>query len=273
MSMAATAPCALWCDPLRRSSSQAAISRVASRNLFSSSSSLRFYGRLRWRTSFVAMDASFSSSEADADEIPGPPPVFNRIYVRDPHKRLGVSYDASEMEVEEARSFLLSQYGRHERSREAIEDAHDRIIFESFRVRKRSKINLKTNLKKKLDESPPWVRKLASFVETPKSTIILQRAALYAAIGVWSVMNAAEGGPAFQVFVALGCCIYFINDRVKSLSRAFILGLGSLFIGWTLGSLVIPSLSVSVSLQRGSLELFTALSSYVFLWVACTFLK
>lgn len=36
-------------------------------------------------------------------------PVFPRLNVRDPYKRLGVGRDASEEEIREARNFLSSQ--------------------------------------------------------------------------------------------------------------------------------------------------------------------
>lgn len=94
---------------------------------------------------------------------------------------------------------LFFKYADHERSRESIEAAYDKIIMGSFRERKRSKINLKSNLKKKVAESPPWIRNLANMVEVPSSTVISQRAILFGLLGVWSVMNPAEGGPAFQV--------------------------------------------------------------------------
>eukprot|EP00249_Psilotum_nudum_P002166 c15061_g1_i1 orf=263-910(+) len=147
-----------------------------------------------------AADASFGET---AEGVPGPTSVFPRIHVRDPYKRLGVSRDALEEEIREARNFLASQYENHERSREAIEAAYDKIIMESFRERRRSKINLKSNLKKKVAESPLWVRNIARMIEVPSSQVVLQRAALFVLLGVWSVMNSAEGGPAFQVAVSL----------------------------------------------------------------------
>ena len=119
--------------------------------------------------------------------------------MRDPFKRLGISRDASEEEIQEARNFLAQEYAAHERSRESIEAAHDKIIMESYRARKKSKINLKSNLKKKVEDSPPWFRNFLSLFEFPSSQIILQRAAFFILMGVWSVMNPAEGGPAFQV--------------------------------------------------------------------------
>jgi hypothetical protein len=212
------------------------------------------------------MDASFGGRV-------GHPPVFPRVNVWDPYKRLGVSKYASEEEIQEARNFLIEQYAGHERSVESIEAAFEKIIMKSFRERKRSKINLKSKLKKKVDESPPWVRSLINFLEVPPSEVIIRRACLFAVIGVWSVMNSSEGGPAFQVAVSLVTCIYFLNEKVKSIGRACVLGFGALAIGWLFGSLVIPVIPLSLLPVTWTLELVTALISYIFLFIACTFLK
>lgn len=117
----------------------------------------------------------------------------------DPYKRLGVSTDASEEEVWSARNFLLDQYANHERSYESIEAAFEKLLMTSFKNRKKQKINLKSRLKKKVEESPPWVKNLVSFVEIPPPVIILRRLFLFSFMACWSVMNSAEAGPAFQV--------------------------------------------------------------------------
>jgi len=215
-----------------------------------------------------AVDASYGGPESSSS-----PQVFPRVNVRDPFKRLGVPPDASTEEIREAKNYLSEQYHSHEKSRESIEAAYEKIIMESYRARKASKINLKSNLKKKVDESPPWIRALLNMVDVPKKEVIGQRAALFFLLGVWSVFNPAEGGPAFQVAVSLAACVYFINDRLKSLGRAFVLGLGALAVGWIFGSVLIPVVPSMLIPRTWSLELTTALISYVFLWFSCTFLK
>lgn len=120
-----------------------------------------------------------------------------------PYKRLGISPFASEEEVWSARNFLLSQYAGHERSEESIEAAFEKLLMTSFKNRKKAKINLKSKLKKQVDESPPWVKNLVSFVELPPPVIILRRAFLFGFMACWSVMNSAEAGPAFQVCLLL----------------------------------------------------------------------
>ncbi|CAI0380665.1 unnamed protein product [Linum tenue] len=119
--------------------------------------------------------------------------------VRHPYKRLGVSPYANEEEVWGSRNFLLEQYSGHEGSEESIEAAFERLLMTNFKQRKKTKINLKTRLKKQVDESPAWVKNLLSFVELPPMDIIFRRLFLFAFMGGWSIMNSAEGGPAFQV--------------------------------------------------------------------------
>lgn len=128
-------------------------------------------------------------------------PKFPRLRVWDPYKRLGISRDASEEEIWGSRNFLLQQYTGHERSEESIEAAFEKILMASFQHRKKTKINLKTRLKKQVEESPPWVKNLLSFVELPPVDITLRRLFLFAFMGGWSIINSAESGPAFQV-----CC-------------------------------------------------------------------
>lgn len=144
---------------------------------------------LHWK---ILVKYLFSSSVGNV-------PKFPRTNVWDPYKRLGISTDASEEEIWDSRNFLLDQYARHERSAEAIEAAFEKILMASFINRKKTKINLKSRLKKKVEESPPWVKNLLSFVEVPPTVIILRRLFLFAFMAGWSIMNSAESGPAFQV--------------------------------------------------------------------------
>lgn len=198
---------------------------------------------------------------------------FPRANVWDPYKRLGISRDASEEEVWSSRNFLLDQYAGHEKSMESVEAAFEKILMSSFKNRKRTKINLKTRLKQKVEESPPWVKNLLSFVEKPPGAIILRRLFLFGFMAVWSVMNSAEAGPAFQVALSLGACIYFLNDKTKNIARASIIGFGALVFGWFTGSLLVPAIPSSLLQPTWTLELLTSLVAYVFLFIACTFFK
>jgi hypothetical protein len=125
--------------------------------------------------------------------------VFPRQQSWDPYKLLGVDHDASEEEVRSARNFLLRQYAGYEESEEAIEGAYDKIIMNSYSHRKHSKINLKSKLKKQVEESPSWVKALLGYFEVPSLEIISRRLAFFGFIAGWSIATSAESGPAFQV--------------------------------------------------------------------------
>lgn len=114
-----------------------------------------------------------------------------------------------------ARNFLLNQYADYERSFELIEAAFERILMASFWNRKKTKINLKSQLKQKVEESPPWVKNLLSFVELPPGVIILRRLFLFGFMACWSVMNSADAGPTFQV-----CRLFLHTLRVFRKSHA-----------------------------------------------------
>ncbi|XP_073010728.1 protein CHAPERONE-LIKE PROTEIN OF POR1, chloroplastic isoform X2 [Typha latifolia] len=200
-------------------------------------------------------------------------PKFPRMNVWDPYKRLGVSRDASEEEIRGARNFLLEQYAGHEGSMESIEAAYEDIIMKSFRERRKSKINLKSRLKQKVEESPSWVKTLLSYVELPPMDVALRRLFLFGFMGGWSIMTSAETGPAFQVALSLLSCIYFLNDKMKNVIRASITGFGALVVGWIVGSILVPVIPSAILPPTWTLELLTSLVSYVFLFLSCTFLK
>ncbi|XP_021761233.1 protein CHAPERONE-LIKE PROTEIN OF POR1, chloroplastic-like [Chenopodium quinoa] len=203
----------------------------------------------------------------------GNAPKFPRLNVWDPYKRLGISPYAAEDEIWSSRNFLTQQYFGDERSVESIEAAFEKLLMRSFWERKKTKINLKTRLKKKVEESPPWVKSLLNFVELPATVIILRRLFLFAFMAGWSIMNSAEGGPAFQVAISLGACIYFLNDKTKSLGRSAIIGFGSLVAGWICGSCVGPMVPAAILPPTWSLELLTSLPVFLSLFLGCTFLK
>ncbi|KAK7388805.1 hypothetical protein VNO78_23632 [Psophocarpus tetragonolobus] len=198
---------------------------------------------------------------------------FPRINVWDPYRRLGISPDAAEEEIWGSRNFLLQQYAGHERSEESIEAAFEKLLMASFVLRRKTKINLKSKLKKKVEESPPWVKNLLNFVELPPTEIILRRLFLFGFMGGWSIMNSAETGPAFQVAISLAACIYFLNEKTKSLGRAFMIGFGALVAGWVSGSVLVPNIPAMLLRPTWTLELLTSLVVYLFLFIACTFLK
>ncbi|CAA7395903.1 unnamed protein product [Spirodela intermedia] len=221
----------------------------------------------------IRCTASLTVGGDDGEGYIGTVLKYPRRHVWNPYKRLGLGADASEEEVREARNFLIQQYAGHESSYESIEDAYDKLLMSSFRLRKKTKINLKTRLKKKVEESPPWFKRLLEYVELPPMDVILRRMFLFAFMAAWSIMNSAETGPAFQLALSLGSCIYFLNDKMSNVARASVTGFGALVLGWLCGSVVVPTIPSFLLKPMWTLELMTSLVCYVFLFLACTFLK
>ncbi|GAB2211582.1 hypothetical protein Droror1_Dr00024901 [Drosera rotundifolia] len=201
-------------------------------------------------------------------------PKFTRMNTWDPYKRLGVSNHASEEEIWGSRNFLLQQYEGHERSVESIEAAFEKLLVQSFKARKASKMNLKSRLKKKVEESPPWLQSfLTNTVDLPPIPIIMRRLFLFSFITGWSIMNSAESGPAFQVAVALAASVYFLFDKSKNAGRGLAIGFGSLVAGWVCGSLLAPNIPTAILPSTWTLELLTSIVVYFFLFLGCTFFK
>jgi hypothetical protein len=184
-----------------------------------------------------------------------------------------VDHDASEEEIRSARNFLLEQYSGCEGNEEAIESAYDKIIMKSYSHRKKTKINLKSKLKKQVEESPSWVKALLGCFEVPSMEIILKRFAFFGFIAGWSIATSAETGPTFQLALSLISCIYLLNEKMKNLVRASTTGLGVFVSGWIVGSLLVPMIPAFMVPPTWSLELLTSLTTYAVLFLGCTFLK
>eukprot|EP00899_Mesostigma_viride_P020349 jgi/Mesvir1/28315/Mv04835-RA.1 len=214
-----------------------------------------------------AMDASMGGG-AESRE------VFPLIKERDPYRKLGVNADASSEEIQEARNYLISQHGWDAASRESIEAAYDRIISEKLKVRAKGKINLRGKEKKGEVAPNPWVEKFNAMRDKPSRNLILQRAFLYAFFAVWSVVQAAASGPAFQVAISFVLCVYLLHSKNTGKTVPQYLGVSfvALLVGWLLGTLI-PVMIPFIFPPALSPETICALFTYVALFATCTFLK
>lgn len=212
-----------------------------------------------------AMDASYGGSTND------PTAIFPRINIRDPYKRLGISKEASEDEIQAARNFLIKRYAAHRPSLDAIESAHDKIIMQKYYDRKKPKINIKKKVKE-VGQSHV-VQAVTSRFQTPPTKFIIKTSILFVALGVLTFCFPTEEGPTLQVAISLIATIYFIYDRLKSKSRAFLYGAGSFMFSWLLGTFLMVSVIPPILKGPRSLEVTTGLITYVLLWVSSTYLK
>lgn len=148
--------------------------------------------------------------------------VFPRINVKDPYKRLGISREASEDEIQAARNFLIQKYAGHKPSVDAIESAHDKIIMQKFYERKNPKIDIKKKMRE-VNQSK-FVQAVRARFQTPSTKFIIKTSLAFLLLGVLTVLFPTEEGPTLQVAISLIATIYFIHDRLKSKLRAFLYG-------------------------------------------------
>lgn len=212
-----------------------------------------------------ALDASFGDAFNNQSD------VFPRINIKDPYKRLGISTDASEEEIQAARNFLIQRYAGHKPSVDAIEAAHDKIIMQKFYERKRPKLNLKKKVRDVTQSR--YVQAVMSRFRTPDSKFIVMTSAAFLLLGVLTVLYPTEEGPTLQVALSLVAAIYFIYSRLKSKIRALLYGGGAFIFSWLLGTFLMVSVVPPILKGPTSLEVTTSLITYVLLWVASTYLK
>ncbi|KAL0904285.1 hypothetical protein M5K25_026375 [Dendrobium thyrsiflorum] len=197
--------------------------------------------------------------------------VFPRIRIKDPYKRLGISKEASEEEIQAARNFLINKYAGHKPSVDAIESAHDKIIMQSFYDRKNPKINIKKKVREVTQSR--YVKAITNRFQTPAASIILKTSIAFMVLGVLTVLFPTEEGPTLQVAISLILSIYFIHERLRSRIRACLYGIGAFLFSWLLGTFLMVSVMPPLLKGPRSLEVTTSLISYVLLWVSSTYLK
>ncbi|GMH24564.1 hypothetical protein Nepgr_026407 [Nepenthes gracilis] len=212
-----------------------------------------------------SMDASYGNATN------GPSAVFHRINVSDPYKRLGISREASEEEIQAARNFLIQTYGGHKPSVDAIESAHDKIIMQKFHERKRPKVNIKKKVRDVTESR--YVQAVMSRFRTPSTKFILLTSVAFIALGVLTLLFPTEEGPTVQVAMSVIVTIYFIYSRLKSKIRALLYGAGAFIFSWVVGTFLMVSVIPPILNGPRSLEVTTALITYVLLWVFSTYLK
>uniref|UniRef100_A0A2P2JCH1 Uncharacterized protein n=1 Tax=Rhizophora mucronata TaxID=61149 RepID=A0A2P2JCH1_RHIMU len=215
-----------------------------------------------------AMEASYGG-----DLTNNQPVIFPRINIRDPYKRLGISREASEDEVQAARNFLIQRYGGHKPSVDAIESAHDKIIMQKFYERKNPKIDIKKKVREV--QQSRFVQFVGSRFQTPSTILIVKSLIAFIVLGALTILFPTEEGPTLQVAISLLATMYFIYVRLKGRIRAFLYSAGAFIFSWLFGTFLTVSIIPPLPFVKGlrSFEVTTSLITYVLLWVASTYLK
>lgn len=142
--------------------------------------------------------------------------------MRDPYKRLGISKEASQDEIQSARNFLIQTYGGHKPSVDAIESAHDKIIMQKFYERKNPKIDIKKKVREV--KQSRIMQAVTSRFKTPSRDVIIKTSIAFLVLGALTILFPTEEGPTLQVGISMIATIYFIYDRLKNSLRAFLYG-------------------------------------------------
>mmetsp|Transcript_38444 Transcript_38444/g.95362 ORF Transcript_38444/g.95362 Transcript_38444/m.95362 type:complete len:282 (+) Transcript_38444:41-886(+) len=225
------------------------------------------------RQQSLRMGVRTGAAGGDAAMGGGSMEVFPRTKERDPYRRLGIGKEATYEEVQDARNYLVEQFSGHTAGVEAIEQAFDKIIQEKLSSRKKVKgLNIK---KRKAGEEyvPPFLERFQAMFARPDNQTIVRRAVLYAIMGGWAIVQStAASGPAFQMAISFGLCVYFLNTKRggKALGKAFLNSFVALLLGWLVGS-IFP---VYIPIFPGSFspELILSLFSFVSFFIVSTFL-
>lgn len=146
---------------------------------------------------------------------------------------------------------------------------------QKLKERKKTK-GIKLDKKKKDDDiviSLGPIDRIRDAIVVPSRTIIAQRAFVYAFLIVWSLYQAAQSGPAFQMAVGFALTGYYVHDKRggKNLWGALGQALLGLFVGWLAGSIIpvfLPLFPPSMSP-----ETVASLFAFVSMWVTATFFK
>lgn len=214
-----------------------------------------------------AMGASFG----DMTNEPTGSEIFPRINIKDPYRRLGISEEASGDEIQAARNFLISKYGWHKPSAEAIEKAHNKIIMQKFHEKRNPKIDIK---KKVRDVKQSWfIQAVTGMFKAPATKFILKSSLAFIALGVLTVLFPTEDGPTVQVLLSLIATIYLIHERLKKKFRALVYGIGAFFFSWFLGTFLVISVIPPIIKGLRGFEVLTSLVTYFLLWIASTYLQ
>ncbi|XP_038702941.1 protein CHAPERONE-LIKE PROTEIN OF POR1, chloroplastic-like isoform X2 [Tripterygium wilfordii] len=215
-----------------------------------------------------AMDASYGGDMTN--EQTGST-IFPRINVRDPYKRLGISREASEDEIQAARNFLINMYVGHKPSVDAVESAHDKIIMQKFYERRNPKIDIRKKVKAVTNHRV--VQAVASRFQSPSTQFIIKTSVAFLVLGALTIIFPTEEGPTLQVAISLVATLYFLYDRLKSRIRAFLYGAASFAFSWLFGTFLMVSVIPPLLKGPRSFEVMTSLITYVLLWVSSTYLK
>ncbi len=204
---------------------------------------------------------------------------------QNPYEQLGVAENASFEEIQAAKQRLYEKHGNDSAVLERVETAYDSIIMDRLRLRQENKIKVPEKIRfperntEKSFSIPPLVSDntnwLQQFIDTPAQADILIPSGIFLVLAGIAVFSQNQDNSLLPLLMALGFIsnIYFLNRKEGRFGRAFLMSLGTLFLGIALGS-GLASLLVG---QNGGIilggEQFAAAVTFCLFWLVSCFLR
>ena len=204
---------------------------------------------------------------------------------QNPYEQLGVTENASFEEIQAAKQRLYEKHGNDSAVLERVETAYDSIIMDRLRLRQENKIKVPEKIRfpertaEKSFSVPPIVSDnanwLQQFVDTPTQTDIIIPSGIFLLLAGIAVFSQNQDNSLLPLLMALGFIsnIYFLNRKEGRFGRAFLISLGTLFLGIALGS-GLANLLVG---QNGGIilggEQFAAAVTFCLFWLVSCFLR
>ena len=204
---------------------------------------------------------------------------------QNPYEKLGVSEEASFDEIQDVRNRLLEQHSDDSKRVEMIETAYDAILMERLRMRQEGKIKVPERIRfpERLipvlpkdknpilrEKSPAW---LQNFLDRPSRSDILLPAASYLGLSGIGLFNRNDAFLQLILVAGVGISVYFLNRKGSKVGRAMLLTLAGLIFGLLLGALIASPVRSQFTYLNFTENQFSALITFVFLWLISSFLK
>ena len=205
---------------------------------------------------------------------------------QNPYEQLGVAEDATFEEIQAAKQRVIAQLGGDSQLQDNVEAAYDAILMERLKLRQQGKIKVPDGIRfpeklptlapKKfaslaVNNSPSW---LSDTFESPSQPQVLTTSGVYTVLGGAALVpSIAYTGLPTLIAIGAGFSLYFVNHKQNRFKRALLGTLLALLVGTIGSNLLVNGLHVPVAQIGIQGEVFTALLTFILLWIVSSFTK
>lgn len=205
---------------------------------------------------------------------------------QNPYEALGIGTDASFDEIQQAKGRLMEKHDSDRQLKENIEAAYDAILMDRLKRRQEGTLEVAKGVQyadravtttpkfspiAPIQASSGW---LSRAIDTPTTQELLWTTGVFSVLGVFSIYPGVPNSSlSFFLALGLGFSIFFLNRKEKQLGRAIGLTLVGLVAGIALGSVLASFLTEPLLSLNLTPEKFSALVTFVLLWLITSFLR